>query len=143
MINITELDNLAHKARATLLNIHNTGIDCGDVRPLRAFLRTYNVGDFDHGLIAQAQECVSDAAVKARADAVAACALVEMEGMGWTIGDVKPHIVGAYLGGSVYCIIEVVGKQGRIFARVTGGKSQGFTDATPRAIAEWVASHAC
>lgn len=42
---IQELDNLAHKARATLLNIHNTVIDAGEPRILRAFLQAYNVGD--------------------------------------------------------------------------------------------------
>jgi len=138
-MNIQELDNLAHKARATLLNIYNTGIDAGEPRILRAFLSAYSAGDMPavHKALGGAQECVSDTAVKARADMLAAGVLVELEQLGW---DITPNGDGALLNDHTWCKVWST-KQGLVGVRLSGGARDVFKDATPRAIALWVASH--
>lgn len=142
-MNITELDNLAHKARATLLNIHNTGIDAGEPRILRAFLQAYSVGDMAavHRALDDVRDCVSDETARTRADMVAACALVELERMEWKI-ETGPNGSGAVLNDHTWCTIRVSGSKGAVVAQVSSHKVRVFRDAPPSVIAEWVVDNA-
>jgi len=139
-MNIQELENLAHKARATLLNIYNTGIDSGEPRVLRAFLSAYSVGDMPavHKALADVQECVGEAAAKVRADMLAAGVLVELEQLGW---EISPCATGALLNDCAWCKVSS-NTRGAITVRLSGGARDVFQDDTPRAIALWVASNA-
>lgn len=142
-MNIQELDNLAHKARATLLNIHNTGIDAGEPRILRTFLQAYSVGDMAavHSALDDVRDCVSDAGAKLRADMVAACALVELERMGWKIST-GANGTGAVLNDHTWCTIRLSGSNGAVVARVRSHTFKVFHDTPPSVIAAWVVDNA-